>query len=81
MEDFPQTVYQAKFFFKNGRVPEQSFVLGCSKDACQERMLTVDQNSAGYLPSSLLSKRIGEYNKNMADLLPFLRDYCNCTEI
>lgn len=44
-------------------------------------MLTVDQNSSAYLPSSLLSKRIGEYNKNMTDLLPFLRDYCSCTEI
>ena len=37
-------------------------------------MLSVPQDSANYLPSSLLSKKIGDYNKNMVELLPFLRE-------
>jgi adenylate kinase family enzyme len=37
--DFPQTAYQAKFFVKNGVHPHRVFVLNCSKDYCQERML------------------------------------------
>jgi len=34
LEDFPQTLYQAKFFLKNGKIPESAFVLSCSKDIC-----------------------------------------------
>ena len=81
LEDFPRTIYQAKFFIRNAKDPRNVFVLSCSKDLSQERMLTVPQDSDDYLPSSLLSKKIGEYNKNMVELLPFLRECTNCNEI
>jgi len=81
LEDFPRTLYQAKFFIKNAKDPKNVFVLSCSKDLSQERMLSVPQDSANYLPSSLLSKKIGDYNKNMVELLPFLREQTNCNEI
>jgi len=58
LEDFPRTLYQAKFFMKNACEAKNVFVLSCSKDLSQERMLSfVDTDK--YMPSSLLSKRIG----------------------
>lgn len=81
LEDFPRTIYQAKFFLKNACEPRNVFVLNCSKDQSQERMLQVPQKSESYLPSSLLSKKIGVYNKNMEELLPFLQCETNCNEI
>lgn len=39
------------------------------------------ETSEWYLPSSLLSKKIGIYNQNLRDLLPFLRTHTTCTEI
>ena len=71
--DFPQTAYQAKFFIKNSVNPHRVFVLNCSRDTCQERMLSIPQTSAKYLPSSILSKRIGKYNENLKELLPYLK--------
>ena len=32
LEDFPRTLYQAKFFIKNAKDPKNVFVLSCSKD-------------------------------------------------
>lgn len=79
--DFPRTAYQAKFFVKNGTHPSRVFVLNCSKDYSQERMIQVSQTSPSYLPSSLLSKRIGEYNENLKELLPYLRENTELSEI
>lgn len=81
LEDFPRNLYQAKFYLKNASDPRNVFVLSCSKDSSQERMLAVPQDDARYLPSSLLSKKIGEYNKNMAELSTFLKQETNCSEI
>jgi adenylate kinase family enzyme len=33
------------------------------------------------LPSSLLSKKIGQYNENLRELLPFLKENTELTEI
>jgi len=36
-------------------------------------MLSIPQTSAKYLPSSILSKKIGKYNENLKELLPYLK--------
>jgi len=81
ISDFPQTAYQAKFFIKNGCFPSRVFVLNCSKDFSQERMILVPETSPRYLPSALLSKRIGKYNENLQELLPFLKDSTELSQI
>ena len=55
LEDFPQTKYQAKLFLKNCVEPHRVFVLSCSKDCSQERMIALGPNHHSYLPSSVLS--------------------------
>ena len=40
LEDFPQSEFQAKFFIKNCVPPSIVFALECSKDVCQERMIS-----------------------------------------
>lgn len=55
IEDFPQTKYQAKLFIKNCVQPHRVFVLSCSKDCSQERMISLGQKHQNYLPSSILS--------------------------
>jgi len=40
LEDFPQSEFQAKFFIKNCVAPSVVFALECSKDICQERMIS-----------------------------------------
>jgi len=37
-------------------------------------MINIPENSDRYLPSSLLSKRIGQYNENLQTLLPYLKE-------
>lgn len=81
IEDFPKTCYQAQFFVKNACDPTRVYVLNCSKDYSQERMLSVPETSEKYLPSSLLSKKIGIYNQNLVELLPYLRTNTVCSEI
>ena len=44
-------------------------------------MLKVPETSMGYLCSSLLSKKIGQYNQNLKALLPYLKENTNCYEI
>lgn len=75
IEDFPKNSLQAKIFTKNSVSPSRVFVLSCSKDVCQERMLQVPQSDPEYVASPLLSKIMAEYNKNLMDggLLNFLR--------
>ena len=41
LEDFPQSEFQAKFFIKNCVAPSRVFALECSKDVCQERMISL----------------------------------------
>ena len=79
--DFPQNQYQAMFFIKNCTQPNRVFVLNCSKDYSQERMINIPENSDRYLPSSLLSKSIGQYNENLQTLLPYLKENTVLSEI
>jgi len=72
LEDFPQTEFQAKFFIKNCVTPSRVFSLKCSKDACQERMISLSQSDPSYQASTILSKRIRIYNENSAKLTPYL---------
>mmetsp|Transcript_15594 Transcript_15594/g.19611 ORF Transcript_15594/g.19611 Transcript_15594/m.19611 type:complete len:311 (+) Transcript_15594:900-1832(+) len=72
LEDFPQSEFQAKFFIKNCVPPSCVFSLECSKDVCQERMITTE-NDATYQASAILSKRIRLYNENCKRLIPYLQ--------
>ena len=58
LEDFPQSEFQAKFFIKNCVAPSRVFSLECSKDLCQERMISLSQSDEAYQASAILSKRI-----------------------
>ena len=42
IEDFPKTEFQARFFIKNCVMPKNVFMLKCSKDVCQERMVELE---------------------------------------
>lgn len=77
LEDFPQTLIQAKYFLKNCVRPEQIFYVKASKDTCQERMLDLGKESPSYLPSSILSKKIKKFHDNAATLLPYLSNLSN----
>lgn len=55
IENFPQNVYQAKFFIRNCRPPSNVFSLECTKDVCQERMTELGEKSKGYVSSAILS--------------------------
>lgn len=79
--DFPQTEFQAKFFMRNCCEPKDVFMLQCSKDVCQERMIAVGTNSPSYLPSALLSKKIKMYNEHCMTLKPYLKSATNLREI
>jgi adenylate kinase family enzyme len=72
--EFPQNETQAKYFMKNCRNPSNVFYGKCSKDDCQERMLEVGKDSPDYLPSSILSKKIRNFNEHAEKLLPLLRN-------
>jgi len=71
--DFPQNETQAKYFMKNCRNPSNVFYVKCSKDVCQERMLEMGKDSPHYLSSSLLSKKIRNFNEHAEKLLPLLK--------
>ena len=58
LEDFPQSEMQANFFTKNCTAPSRVFSLECSKDTCQERMISLSQSSGAYQASSILSKKV-----------------------
>lgn len=47
---------------KNCVAPSRVFVLECSMDLCQERMISLDPSDPRYQASAILSKRIREYN-------------------
>jgi hypothetical protein len=44
-------------------------------------MIKVSETSDRYLPSSLLSKSIGQYNENLQTLLPYLKENTVLSEI
>ena len=81
IEDFPQNEFQAKFFIKNCIHPTEVFMLNCSKDVCQERMLDLGRNHPQYLASALLSKKIAKYHANLPQLHAFLKSKTNLHEI
>lgn len=81
IEDFPQNEFQAKFFIKNCLPPSEVFYISCSKDTCQERMLSLGKENPNYLPSSILSKKIKNFHDSAATLLPFLKAQTNFHEI
>lgn len=57
--------------------PSRVFSLECSKDLCQERMISLSQNDGAYQASSILSKRIRLYNENAKKLIPYLQKCSN----
>jgi hypothetical protein len=61
--------------------PKDIYLLNCSKDICQERMISLGVNAPGYLPSALLSKKIKLFNERCVTLLPYLKKECNLREI
>jgi adenylate kinase family enzyme len=71
--EFPQNETQAKYFMKNCRNPSNVFYVKCSKDDCQERMLEIGKDSPYYMPSSILSKKIRNFNEHAEKLLPLLK--------
>ena len=77
LEDFPQSEFQAKFFMKNCVAPSRVFSLECSKDQCQERMISLAQSDSSYQASAILSKRIRQYNENAKKLMPYLKASTN----
>lgn len=81
VENFPQNVFQAKFFLRNGVVPSHVFLLKCEKDICQERMIDLGEDHPQYVASSILSKRIKEFHENSVQLMPFLKKNTCCSEI
>jgi adenylate kinase family enzyme len=62
LEDFPQTLTQAKYFQKNCVTPSHAFYTKSSKDTCQERMLNRGNKHPEYLPSAILSKKIKKFH-------------------
>lgn len=74
LEDFPQNLFQAKFFLRNCKAPSNVFSLHCSKDVCQERMMTLGESHPDYVSSGILSQKIKDFNAAAKDLLPFLKE-------
>jgi adenylate kinase family enzyme len=58
IKNFPQNVFQAKYFIKNSTAPSKVFSLKCSKDVSQERMISLGLKHPHYVSSSILSKKI-----------------------
>jgi adenylate kinase family enzyme len=72
LENFPQNCYQAKFFIRNCKQPSNVFSLECSKDVCQERMISIGEGSPSYVSSAILSQKIKAYYQTAKELLPYL---------
>jgi len=77
LENFPQTLNQAKYFIRNGAVPSNVFSLECVQDICQERMIDLGQDHPQYVSSPLLSKKIRIYHEHCQELIPFLKEHTN----
>jgi len=48
---------------------------------CQERMIDLGQDHPRYVSSSILSKKIKQYYDHGKDLLPYLKEKSNLTDI
>lgn len=81
LENFPQSINQAKYFIRNGCSPSNVFTLDCSKDKCQERMFLLGEGNPGYVKSAILSKKIKKYYQDAANLIPFFKEHTVFTEI
>lgn len=57
------------------------FLLHCSKDVSQERMIELGESNPDYMPSALLSRSIAKYNQNLKDLLTYFRAETNLHEV
>lgn len=44
-------------------------------------MTTIGDNNPGYVPSSILSKKIRKFNEESAGLLPFFKENTNLIEV
>jgi len=74
IENFPQNMIQAKCFIRNCTNPSRVFYCKCSKDSCQERMITLGKEHPFYVPSAILSKRIKQFHDQSPSLIPYLKD-------
>lgn len=74
LEQFPENLYQAKFFIRNCKAPSHVFNMVCSQDVCQERMVELGANSPGYLSSGILAQKIKAYNAVAQEILPYLKE-------
>jgi adenylate kinase family enzyme len=74
IENFPQNVVQAKCFIKNCTEPSKVFYCKCSKDTCQERMITLGKDHPSYVSSAILSKKIKKFHDESPTLIPYLQD-------
>lgn len=81
LENFPQNIYQAKYFLRNCKQPSNVFSLKCSKEVCQERMYNLGEGQAGYVSSAILSQRIKNFYQSAKDLLPLLEKQTNFVTI
>ena len=54
-------------------MPSNVFALQCGIDTCQERMDALGTTHSSYVKSGILSKKIKNYHKESAGLLPYLK--------
>lgn len=81
IENFPQNLIQAKCFIKNCTEPSKVFYSKCSKDTCQERMITLGKDHSDYVSSAILSKRIKQFHDQAPTLIPYLQETTQFHEI
>lgn len=81
LESFPQNETQAKCFMANCTEPSKVFYTKCSKDTCQERMITLGKDHKDYVPSAILSKKIKKFHDQSPTLLPLLKERTQFYEI
>lgn len=59
---------------RNLKVPSNAFVLECPKDTCQERMISKGEEDPEYIPSTLLSQLIKQYNQASTQMVACLKE-------
>jgi len=64
IQEFPETETQARYFIKNCVTPSNVFYVRCSLDESQNRMQELGKSHPNYLPSSILSKKIRQFNQH-----------------
>lgn len=74
IESFPKNEVQAKCFIANCTLPSKVFYTKCTKDTCQERMISLGKDHADYVPSAILSKKIKKFYDESPLLLPLLQE-------